>query len=244
MNRKTAIVTGGSRGIGEAAAKLLAQNGCNVVLTYHENLRRAEGVAAAIIDGGGEAAVFRYDAKSSSDAEELSAFALKRYGKIDVLVNNAGSSLRALITETSDEDLRRVLDANLSGMFFLSRAVARDMIRRKQGAIVNISSIFGINGAALETAYSAAKAGVIGFTKALAKELAPSGISVNCVAPGAIDTEMLEFLNDNEREELCASIPMGRFGTPAEVAEAIVFLASSSYITGQILSPDGGATSY
>jgi len=240
MNRKTAIVTGGSSGIGKATAKLMAGVGYNVILTYNSNRQLAETVVKKILDEEGEAAAFCYDAISSSDADMLTAFAMERYGKIDVLINNAGASHRALVTQTTDEDWKRALDINLSGMFYLSRAAARDMIKRKQGAIVNISSICGVSGAAMETAYSAAKAGVIGFTKALAKELAPSSVSVNCLAPGAVETKMLGFLSPREREELCSMIPMGRFGTPDEVARAVLFLAESSYITGQILGVDGG----
>jgi len=240
MNHKTAIITGGSRGIGEAAATLFAHNGYNVVLTYRQNAALAETIAAGISKEGGEASVFCYEAASSAGAEDLVAFTLRRYSKIDVLVNNAGVSRRALLGETSDKDFRLMVDANLSGTFYLCRAAAAAMINRKQGAIVNISSVFGMRGAAMETAYSAAKAGVIGFTKALAKELAPSGISVNCVAPGAIDTEMNGHLSEAERGELCSGIPMGRFGTPSEVANAILFFAQSDYITGQVLAIDGG----
>ncbi|NLL91036.1 MAG: 3-oxoacyl-ACP reductase FabG [Ruminococcaceae bacterium] len=238
MNRKTAVVTGGSRGIGKATAELLATKGYNVVFTYLSGEERAKDILKKITDKGGEASIFRYDAVK--DADSLAEFAVKRYGKIDLLVANAGISLQKIATETTDEEWNRVIECDLSGVFYINRSVLKNMIERKSGSIVNVSSVYGISGGSAETAYSAAKAGVIGFTKALAKEVACSGISVNCVAPGAIDTEMNKNLNREEIENLCSEIPFGRLGKAEEVAETILFLAESSYITGQVISPNGG----
>jgi 3-oxoacyl-[acyl-carrier protein] reductase len=238
MNRKTAIVTGGSSGIGKATAELLATKGYNVVFTYLSGENRANDILKRILDKGGEACIFRYDAVR--DAESLAEFTIKRYGKIDLLVANAGISLQKIVTETTDEEWNRVIECDLSGVFYINRSVLRYMIERKSGSIVNVSSVYGISGGSVETAYSAAKAGVIGFTKALAREVACSGISVNCVAPGAVDTEMNKHLNKEEIESLCSEIPFGRLGKAEEVAETILFLAESSYITGQVISPNGG----
>lgn len=238
MNRKTAIVTGGSSGIGKATAELLATKGYNVVFTFLSGEERAKNILKKITENGGEASMFRYDA--AKDADNLSEFAVKRYGKIDLLVANAGISLQKTATETTNEEWNRVIECNLSGVFYVNRSVLRYMIERKNGSIVNVSSVYGISGGSAETAYSAAKAGVIGFTKALAKEVACSGISVNCVAPGAIDTDMNKNLNREELESLCREIPFGRLGKAEEVAQTILFLAENNYITGQVISPNGG----
>lgn len=240
MNKKTAIITGASRGIGKAAALRFASDGYNVVLTYVNNKQAAQSVNRKIRGQGGESAVFMYDASSSKQADALIEFTIEHYGKVDALINNAGISLRKLITSTTDEDLRQVLNINLSGTYYLCRAAVREMLKRKEGHIVNISSVFGVAGASMETAYSASKAGIIGLTKALAKETAPSGIIVNCVAPGAIDTDMNSYLTDAQKKELCEEVPLGRFGTPEEVADTIFFLANCTYITGQVINPDGG----
>lgn len=240
MNQKTAIVTGGGRGIGAATAKLLAKSGFNVVLTYHKRSDTANEVVKSIVDGGGEASVFHYDAAMRDRAEKLAGFAVEQYGKIDLLVNNAGISHRELMTYTTDEDWENIIDVNLSGVFYLSRSVVPFMLKAGRGCIVNVSSIYGISGGAMETAYSAAKAGVIGFSKALAKELAPSGITVNCVAPGAIETEMNAHLSETDRKLLEEEIPLGRLGEPEEIADTILFLANNRYMTGQVISPNGG----
>ena len=240
MADKTVIVTGGSRGIGAATAKIFAQNDYRVVLTYLEDASGAKNIAESIRKEYQEASVFQYDASSPEAAKALVSFTIDRYKQIDVLVNNAGISLSGLVSHTSDEEWNRLLDVNLTGVFYLTREVSKYMIAHKRGSIVNVSSVYGISGAANESAYSAAKAGIIGFSKAVAKELATSNITVNCVAPGVIDTKMNEWLTMEERKELCNEIPIGRFGTPFEVAEAIYFLANHSYITGQVLSIDGG----
>lgn len=242
MNRATAVITGGGRGIGKAASRLFGMSGYNVVLTYINDKASAESTVEDIIKSGGEGVCFKYDAVSSKNANELIAFTSKRYGKIDALICNSGISFRELATETTDEDWDRVISTNLTGTFYLCRAAAKEMLKRKEGHIVNVASVYGITGAALETAYSASKAGIIGFTKALAKELALSGISVNCVAPGVIDTGMNRYLSDEEKNELREKIPQGRFGTAEEVAKSILYFAGCGYITGQILCPDGGIT--
>jgi 3-oxoacyl-[acyl-carrier protein] reductase len=242
MNQKTAIVTGASRGIGAATTKLLAKSGYNVVVCYHKNEALAEGVASDIRENGGEASVFGGDFAAPGEACRLAQFAVKQYGHIDLLVNNAGVTHRALLGDMTDDQIKSLIDIDLLGLILLSREATREMVRKKSGAVVNISSIHGISGASMESVYSAAKAGIIGFTKALAKELAPCGITVNCVAPGVIDTGMNDFLSDEEQLGLEDEIPLGRFGTAEEVAKCVLFLAEHPYITGQVLAADGGYT--
>lgn len=242
MRNKTAIITGAGRGIGEQIAKVFARNNYRVVITYINDSYNASRVKEDIQNEGQEVSVFRYDSASPEAAKDLVEFTLNRYGRIDTLVNNAGISFSKTITETSNSDWYRVINANLSGVFFLSREVITHMISNNEGSIVNISSIYGIIGASTETAYSVSKAGIIGLSKALAKELAPCNITVNCIAPGVIDTKMNEFLNKEERKDLTTQIPLGRFGTAKEVAEAAYFLSEHKYITGQILCVDGGIT--
>ena len=236
----TAIVTGASNGIGAEIARRFAMNGYRVVATFYKDSAGAEEVAAEIRQCKQEAGIFRYNAASSEEAKALVDFTLKRYGRIDVLVNNAGIGFYGLLTDTSDEDWYRVTDINLSGAVFLTREAVKHMILNKSGSIVNIASVYGVNGASMETVYSASKAGLIGFSKALAKELAPSNITVNCIAPGIIDTRMNSRLNDEEKEELRKQIPLGRFGTVSDIADAAYFLAEQRYITGQVLGVDGG----
>ena len=242
MNHKTAIVTGGSRGIGKSAVLLLSQNGYNVVFSYLHSKEEANSLTESIRENGGEAAAFYADCKSSGDAAALSEFCLERYGRIDLLVNNAGMSVRRLLTDMTDLEIHELIDVNLLGAVYMSRAVTQRMVHQKSGAIINVSSIHGVSGASMETIYSASKAGLIGFTKSLAKELAPSGITVNCIAPGVIDTEMNDFLDVEEREALSADIPLARFGRAGEIAKSILFLATQCYITGQTLVVDGGLT--
>ena len=236
---KTALITGASGGIGRAVARRLAQQ-FNIVIGYNTNESDASKLEKSIIDSGGEACCFKADISNPADANALAEFALSRYGKIDVLVSCAGVSLGALVTETTNEQWKKIFDVNVSGVFYICRAVLPSMISRRQGHIINISSIWGMAGASCEAAYSASKAAVIGFTKALAKEVAPSNILVNCVAPGFIDTDMNSSLSGGDRQSFIDNTPLGRAGIPDDVAGAVAYLVSDNFTTGQVLSPNGG----
>ena len=234
---KSVLITGASHGIGAATAALFAEKGWSVLAGY----RIAETEANALADRSGKSVIpFQLDVTDENSVSRFVSKGIYEFGKIDALVTSAGVSLDKLFTETGEDDWRRVIDVNAGGTYRTCRAVSREMIAAGGGSIVTVSSVWGICGASFETAYSASKAAVIGLSKALAKELAPSGIRVNCVAPGVIDTRMNERLSASERDELCSRIPLRRYGTPREVAEAIFFLASSDYVTGQVLSVDGG----
>ena len=234
---KSAFITGGSRGIGAAAVRLFCQNGYRVAFTYHN----ASGAAMALADETG-AIPIQMDAADPERVKTAVCRALNELSHIDALINNAGTAGFGPIDTISDDEWQRVINVNLSGVFYVIKAVLPGMISRKSGTIINVSSIWGMAGASCESHYSAAKAGVIGLTKALAKELAPSGITVNCVAPGAIDTEMNASLSAADLTALKEQIPLGRLGSAAEVAQTMLFLASNAaaYITGQVISPNGG----
>lgn len=219
---KQVLITGGATGIGAATAQLFAEKGYRVFVTVHQTAAELPGVT-----------VIPCDITDSAAVERLFA----AVGTVDVLVNNAGISLIRQIQDTTPEDYDTLMGVNCKGVFLCSRAAAVDMLRRHSGAIVNVSSMWGQVGASCETVYSMSKAGVIGFTRALAQELAPEGIAVNCVAPGIIDTRMNACF---DRAELEAEVPMGRLGTPREVAEAVLYLAESPYVTGQVLGVNGG----
>lgn len=239
---KSVIITGASRGIGRACALEFAKNGYQVLVCYRRNADDAADVCRAISAAGGRALPFQMDAANLSDCRRTVSKAMMEFGRIDVLVNNAGVALPALFTETSEADYDRLFDVNMKGMFFLTQAAAKEMIAAGGGSIVNISSMWGITGASGEVAYSASKAAVIGFTKALAMELAPSHIRVNCVAPGVIDTDMNACYDADTMRTLAEKTPLGRLGTPEDVAKSVFFLAdeTSSFITGQVLTVDGG----
>ena len=234
---KSVLITGGSHGIGAEAAELFAENGWSVLAGYRE----AEAEASALAEKyPGGIIPFRLDVTDESSVSRFISKGIYEYGRIDALVTSAGVALDKLFTETGEEDWNRVMDVNAGGTYRVCRAAAREMISAGGGSIVTVSSVWGVSGASFEAAYSASKAAVIGLTKALAKELAPSGIRVNCVAPGVIDTRMNSRLSDEEKKELCSRIPLGRYGTPREAAEAIYFLTGAQYMTGQVLNVDGG----
>ncbi len=242
MTKRTVLVTGGSRGIGRAIAIAFAKAGDYVLINYLKNDSAALDCAKEICAFGGQCALYRADLRSPEDTAKLFA-AIEREGcGIDVLVNNAGISLWKLLPDTTEEEWQNVLNSNLNSAYRCARAVLPQMIRRKSGRIINISSIWGEIGASCEVAYSASKAALIGFTKALAKEVAPCGITVNCISPGMIDTSMNAAFSPEEIAAFIEEIPAGRIGKPEEVAAAALFLASdaASYITGQILSVSGG----
>jgi 3-oxoacyl-[acyl-carrier protein] reductase len=238
----TALVTGGSRGIGKAVAETLAREGFQVYLTYVSKPEEAEAVAAGINAAGGSARAFRLDV---SDAAAVAAFfqeEIREKVVLDVLVNNAGITKDGLILRMKDEDFDRVLDVNLSGAFTCLREAAKLMTRQRRGRIVNITSVVGQMGNAGQINYSAAKAGLIGMTKSAAKELAGRNVTVNAVAPGFIETDMTAKLTDEIRAAYIEAIPLRRLGSPQDIADAVAFLASdkAGYITGQIIAVNGG----
>ncbi len=235
---KTVFITGGSSGIGEAMVRSFAMAGYNVAFTYKTGKDKAEETARDI---PGAIALF-CDVSKSENVENAIANATKHFGKIDILINNAGIAQQKLFTDITEYEWDEMIAVNLKSCFLTSKAVLPQMIRRKDGVIINISSMWGICGASCEVHYSAAKSGVIGLTKALAKEVGPSGIRVNCIAPGVIDTPMNAHLSKADMESLKEEIPLNAIGRPETVAETAVFLAGKGgeYITGQVISPNGG----
>ena len=233
LDGRLALVTGGSRGIGRAIAEELARAGASVVIGYRSGAEEAAEVAAAI---GGRA--IQADVASAADAARL----VEEAGDLDILVNNAGLTRDGLLLRMSDDDWQTVIDTNLSGTFYTCRAVARGMLKRRGGSIVNISSIVGIHGNLGQANYSASKAGIIGFTKSLARELGGRGVRANVIAPGYVQTRLTEAVPAELQQGMLAATPLGRFGTPADITGAVRFLASdeSSFVTGAVLVVDGG----
>ncbi|MFB5191533.1 3-oxoacyl-[acyl-carrier-protein] reductase [Alicyclobacillus fastidiosus] len=242
MEGKVSIVTGASRGIGRAIATLLGANGGRVVVNYQGREDAAKETAQLIEAAGGEAIVERADVSAAEDAKRLVDVAVAAFGRVDILVNNAGIARDGLLMRMKDEDWDDVLNTNLRGAFYMTRQVARPMMKQRDGRIINITSVSGIMGNAGQVNYSSAKAGMIGLTKASAKELAARNITVNAVAPGYITTEMTEVLGDDVTKHMLSAVPLGRPGTPEDVAAVVEFLASNAaqYITGQVLNVDGG----
>ena len=242
LDGKTALVTGASRGIGRAIALCLAAEGARVAINYAGNVRAAEEVKTAIEAAGGTAILCQADIADSSAVEAMVANVVKEFGTIDILVNNAGITRDALLMRMKDEDFAKVLNTNLKGVFYCTKAVSKLMMKKRSGRIVNMASVVGLVGNAGQTNYAAAKAGVIGFSKSAAKELASRGITVNVVAPGFIGTDMTAGLPESVKEKMLTDIPLSRMGEPEDVANAVLFLASdqASYITGQVVNVDGG----
>lgn len=235
MSTKTIFITGGSRGIGKAAVCASAGK-YNVAFTFNHSKDEAYALEKELNEKYGGVLAIWCDVTDEQSVTDAVQTAKKRFGKIDILVNNAGIAKSALLIDTSLDEFKRMFDVNVNGTFLVTKAILPDMLSRGDGSIVNLSSVWGIKGASMEVAYSATKSAIIGFTKALAKEVAPSGVRVNAVAPGAIDTDMMSVYTDEEKRELCStSIPLGRLGTPKEVADAILFVANNEYMTGSVL---------
>ena len=239
---KAALITGGSRGIGAACARLFARQGYGVGIVCRKAKDRAEALAEELAALGVPVKVYVCDVAQREQVQAMTAAFLREFGRIDVLVCNAGIARQELFIDITEAGWREVMGVDLDGVFYCAQAVLPDMLHRKAGKIITLSSMWGQVGASCEVAYSTAKAGVIGLTKALAKELGPSGITVNCVAPGVIDTEMNGNLSQDIKDELAEETPLERLGTPEDVAQAVWFLASSAgdFFTGQVLAPNGG----
>ncbi len=242
LEGKTALVTGGSRGIGRAICLELAAKGATVLVNYHQNADAADDVVRTIADQGGEATALQADVSNDSEVTDLFKQAIADQGTIDILVNNAGMTRDNVIMLMKPDDFDAVLATNLRSCWLCCKAASRTMMRKRSGSIVNITSVVGIAGNGGQTNYAASKAGIIGLTKSLAKELAVRGVRVNAVAPGFVETDMTADLSDDLKGAALVAIPLGRMGDPQDIAKAVAFLASSdaSYITGQTLVVDGG----
>lgn len=242
LKNKIALVTGAGRGIGRAIAIALAKEGAEVVINYNGSEERAKEVKQTIEENGGKASIYKCNVSDFSACEAMIKDIVKEYGHLDILVNNAGITKDGLIMKMKEEDFDSVLNVNLKGTFNTIRHSARQMLKQRSGKIINISSVSGILGNVGQANYAASKAGVIGLTKTMARELGSRGITVNAIAPGFVDTEMTEVLSEEIRENACKQIILGRFGKPEDIANTAVFLASdkADYITGQVISVDGG----
>ncbi len=243
MFKTTVLITGASRGIGAECARTFAKNGYNVAVNYFRSEKNALDLKAEINDGGGVAEIFKADVSDEKQVEEMISAVVKRFGKVNVLVANAGVSKSGVFSDMTQSDFDKIFDTNVRGMFNVVKGVLPHMYERESGSIVTISSIWGQTGGSCEVLYSMSKAAIIGMTKALAKEVAPMHIRVNSVSPGAIDTDMLSCLTDEEKEDFIMQTPLNRLGKPKDVADAVLFLADddkSSFITGHVLSVNGG----
>lgn len=238
--KKTIIVTGASRGIGAAIVKMLAKEDYNIVLNYNKSEEIAKKLQEEFTKQGKNVEIFKADVSKREEVKKLIEFTINKFEKIDVLINNAGISQTRLFTDITDEDWNNMLNVNLNSVFYMTQEVLPYMIHEKQGCIINISSIWGITGAACETHYSVAKAGVDAMTKSLAKELGPSNIRVNSIAPGIIDTDMNKYLSDEELANIEEEIPLGKIGKPKAIAKCVKWLIEDDYTTGQIIGINGG----
>jgi 3-oxoacyl-[acyl-carrier protein] reductase len=242
LEGQVALVTGGSRGIGRAVALALSRLGAGVIVNYRENQAAAEATLADIKASGGSGEICPFDVASEDQVEEAVKKIVDRWKKVDILVNNAGTTIDNLLVRLKRADWDRVLDVNLKGTAYCTKAVCKGMIKERYGRIINVTSVVGQMGNPGQSAYAASKAGLIGFTKSMARELASRRITVNAVSPGFIETEMTGRLSPQLRESFLASIPLGRFGTGEDVAEAVAFLAApgAEYVTGQVINVNGG----
>lgn len=242
LTGKIAVVTGASRGIGKAIAVRLAKEEATVIINYNGSAEKAEAVKTEIEEKGGRAETYQCDVSDEKACGTFLSDVIRKYGRIDILVNNAGITRDGLLMRMSETDFDAVLNTNLKGAFHTVRSVSRQMLKQRSGRIISIASVVGVSGNAGQANYAASKAGVIGLTKAAAKELASRGITVNAVAPGFIETDMTSVLPENVQRDAAGQIPLGTFGKPEDVAAAVAFFASedAGYITGQVLHVDGG----
>lgn len=240
--KKVVVVTGASRGIGKEIALKYAENGYNVAINYVSDKTNVEELEKEFKDKGAEALIVKADVSKSEQVQEFIKAVIEKYGKIDVLVNNAGITRDMLLMRMKEEDFDKVIEINLKGTFLVTKEVVLYMMKKRDGKIISLSSVVGVTGNAGQCNYSASKAGIIGFTKSIAKELASRNIRANAVAPGFIDTDMTNVLSDEVKENINKQIPMRRMGTAREIANVVYFLGSeeSSYITGQVINIDGG----
>lgn len=238
--KKIAIVTGASRGIGREIAKTLAKEGIQVIANYNNSEQKALELKKELNDENINIDIFKADVSKREEAKELVEYTLNKYGKVDILINNAGIAEFKEFTQLTDTDWERMININLNSVFIMSQEVLNNMIQNKQGSIINISSIWGIVGSSCEVHYSTAKAGINGMTKALAKELGPSNIRVNAIAPGIIDTEMNNDMNKEDIEVIKNQTPLGRIGIPQDIAKCVKWLAQDTFTTGQVISVNGG----
>lgn len=237
---KTAIITGGAKGIGKAIVEKLASDGYNIILNYLHSQEQAKEIKKQLSKKGCNIEIYGADVSRREEAKKLVKFAKDTYGTVDILINNAGIDQWKLFCDITDEDWNYVISNNLTSAFYMSQEVLKEMIPNKKGCIINISSIWGITGASCEASYSVSKAGMDALTKSLAKELAPSNIRVNSIAPGAIDTDMNKGFDKEEIDEINKQIPLGRMGKPEDIAKCVSWLIEDNYTTGQIISPNGG----
>lgn len=238
--QEVAIVTGASKGIGREIAKELAQEGIQVIANYNKSEKEAKSLQEELAKKNIKLDIFKADVSKREEAKKLISYALEKYGKIDILINNAGISEYKLFTDETDEDWNRVINTNLYSAFIMSQEASYNMIHNKKGCIINISSIWGIVGGALEVLYSISKAGIDGMTKALSKELGPSNIRVNSIAPGMINTKMNSKFTKQEIEEIKEEIPLEKIGEPSDIAKCVKWLVKDTYTTGQVISINGG----
>lgn len=239
--KKNVIITGASRGIGAETARIFADEEYNVLINYNKSKDEATKLHEEIMQKGGVSEIFKADVSNRSEVNAMVDFCINKFGSVDVLVNNAGIAQYGLFTDVTEKEWDEIININLKGVFNCSQSVIRHMISRKQGKIINISSIWGMVGASCEVSYSTAKAGVIGLTKALAKEMGPSNIQVNCVAPGVIETDMNKNITEDEMKAFIEETPLMRIGKSIEIAETVLFLAQKAdFMTGQVISPNGG----
>ena len=237
---KTVIVTGGSRGIGAAIVKELAKNNYNVILNYNNSEETAKQIQKELKEQGINIEIFKADVSKREEVKQLVEFTLEKYKNIDVLINNAGIDQAKPFVNITDEDWNEMMQTNLNSVFYCTQEVLENMIHNKKGCIINISSIWGLTGASCEVHYSVTKAGIDGMTKALAKELGPSNIRVNSIAPGAIMTDMCRDYTEEEIKDIQEQIPLGKFGETIDIARCVKWLIEDEYTTGQVISPNGG----
>ena len=237
---KTIIITGGARGIGKAIVYELAKSNYNIILNYNSSQKEAEQIEEELTKQGHKVDIYKADITKKEEVQKMIEYTIEKYKKVDVLINNAGISQIKTFAELTEEDWDKMIDTNLKSIFYTSKAVLSTMLHEQNGLILNISSIWGVIGASCEVHYSTAKAGMNGFTKALAKELGPSNIRVNAIAPGIIDTNMNANLSKEEVEQIKENIPLERIGKPEQIAKAVTWLIEDEYTTGQIISIDGG----